>query len=113
MVGHDGKPTVTRFKLQEAYRVFKRERFTDPGGAARFFDVVQASHGGLNNAFFLLLKATVAGHSLSDLVTGFDFPRAMKFSSVRLVGAHVPEMMLRVLQYAGQRALIDREQTPF
>ena len=43
----------------------------------------------------------------------YRFAAPMKFSTVRLTGAHVPDMMVRVLQYAGARALVDRERTPF
>lgn len=63
--------------------------------------------------FRLLLAAHVAGVRLEGLLGRFKFPPAMKFSSVRLTGSHVPEMMLRIIQHAGARALIDRECAPF
>lgn len=43
----------------------------------------------------------------------YRFSPVMKFSPIRLVGKHVPEMYVRILQYAGQRALDERERTPF
>lgn len=111
----DGQPTVSRFALLECY-----ERLQSAGG------MVAMNADGTGTTFrkvlgvgrdpaalAMLLKADADGFPLGDLVKGVRFPAAMKFSSVRLTGSHVPAMMKRILQWSGGRALIDREQTPF
>jgi hypothetical protein len=43
----------------------------------------------------------------------YKFPPPLKFSAVRLTGAHVPAMLIRVLEYAGLRAREDASLSPF
>lgn len=111
MEGND--PTVSRMALQNCF-----DGLQAVGGVKALAEWCEARDARLPLSLYgrplvLLLKAFLVGVSLKSLLAGCKFPPATKFSSVRLIGSHVPEMMLRVVQYAGQRALIDREQTPF
>lgn len=111
-------PAVSRQQLQRFFHVWNdcgglSALDSDlPGICGRLRRAV-GSGAALCSALAMFCKASEEGFRLSEFVSGFQFPPAMKFSRVRLTGAHVPKMMVRILQYAGERALIDRDQTPF
>lgn len=112
----DGQPAVSRAALLRCYNTLQSF-----GG----LDALDAWDAGVCPAvrklivngdaapFRMLLAIMNSGDRVESVLGGFKFPAAMKFAPVRLTGAHVPEMMVRLLQYAGQRALDDRERFPF
>jgi len=112
----DGQPMVSRFALLECYRRLQAVGGLDAllvsGGCGSPLSFALFVNGD-STPFRLLFAAHVAGERMESLLGGYKFPAAMKYSAVRLTGGHVPDMVVRILQYAGARALIDREQTPF
>lgn len=113
----DGKtPGVSRHQLQRFY-----QKFVELGGISAFLldspeyfsQLRRVAGSGTGYASVMFYSAIAVGYKLSDLVAGCKFPSVMKYSSVRLTGSHVPPMMVRILEWAGGRALIDRERTPF
>lgn len=108
----NGKPTVSRIALLECYKRFKRFGgwVSIDADVPRIFRKII---GHDSNAFLMLCKAHAEGIRLKDLVAPFKFPRPLRYAAVTLTGNAVPEMAVRILQYAGGRALRDRENCPF
>ena len=107
-------PGVSRQQLQLFYREWIKfggdPALDDPVALSRLRFVCGS---GMGYAMVMFHNAIAQSVPLKSLLAGFRFPRAMKFSGVRLIGAHVPEMVVRVLFYAGGRALVDRDISPF
>lgn len=115
----DGQPVVSRAALLRCYQTLQ-----GVGGLAAL-DAWDACMPGACPAvrklivngdtapFRMLLKIMASGDRVEAVLGRFKFPPAMKFSPVRLTGSHVPEMMLRLLEYAGNRALDDQQRMPF
>jgi hypothetical protein len=116
----DGKPLVSRQALLDCYQRLQSIGGKaaldawDSGGSPEIARQVRkmVPHGD-SAPLRLLLAAMAAGERLESLLGRFRFPPAMKYSGITLTGKHVPEMMVRILYYAGGRALEDRESTPF
>lgn len=111
----DGKrPKVSRFELEQAVQRWNRHAgmLRTEEDVPEFFRRVRGGRSD-SGALGFLLDLHAAKHPFRDLVSGYRFPAAMKYSAVTLTGKHVPEMMVRILHYAGARALRDREVTPF
>jgi len=113
----DGRTVgVSRQQLERFHRVWVSlggESCLDSDLPAVFAKLRAAAGSGMGYALIMFSRAAEDGVRVSTLISRFKFPPSMKYSGITLTGRHVPDMMLRVLQYAGARALVDREQTPF
>lgn len=113
----DGKtPGVSRQQLERLHREWVAvggETALDTDLPGVFRRLRAAAGSGLGAGIVMFTRASAEGVRLKDLVSGFRFPSSMKYSAVTLTGRHVPAMMLRVLQYAGDRAKQDQLCTPF
>lgn len=111
----DGKnPTVSRLELGQAIQRWESSivHVRTEADIPAFFAAVRDGRCD-SPALGFLLDLHAAKVSFRSVVSGFRFPRAMKYSSVTLTGRHVPEMMVRVLQYSGNLAMLHRDSSPF
>lgn len=116
MLKADGSPCVSRVAL---LRCYTRLRSVGGVGALQAWDDGQCPAvrklvvNGDTAPLIFLLKVIAAGDRAESVLGRFRFPSSMKYSAVTLTGRHVPDMMHRIWTYAANRALIDRERTPF
>lgn len=112
----DGKtPGISRQQLQRFYRAWLEiggESGIDTDLPNVFRRLRAAGGSGMASGLVMFMNATGEGFRLTNFLSGYKFPAAMKFSSVRLTGAHVPGMIYEILKYAGARALVDSGQPP-
>lgn len=106
--GRTGQPTVSRFQVDRAVPVvgYVLKHYGN-------FDVVPLdylrSQGVKLNAVLAVMCAIEKGLKFGRYV----FPPAMKFSSVRLIGTGAPALVVRILEYAGERVRSEVEPLPF